>query len=302
MINADSIEECVKDRSALLLVELFDAKVIVSEAAMMKSLAFVGLICVSLIGCGRSAQADSRPSASQVGERSATAEQWSRAVNGTFDKISVKQLRDKKNPAYVLDSGITDENGVTDFFACFDKAPPKCDLSMVGRRDNFRKILFFRDPVLRWSTDGAKYSGPTGKASIDGYISLKDCSHPKILLEPTFRGGEWLFIERLGIMADDSLVIDRELDLGSIEKENSHNAVSESIHIMLTDPELGALRKIVTAQQVLIRITGKKGYIGIDQQGTKAFVQGMSKTLRLYDALGHAIAPLGDVKENACAT
>ncbi len=288
-----------------------------SKKAMIRFLAAKSFVCFMLAGCGPSSQADNQastereqprtnqPSAtslpSALTQRVATAKQWMQTVERVFDKVNVNRLRDRKSPAYIEDPGKSDENGVTKFFACFDKAPPKCELPSSVTRDGFRKVQFFADPGMDLSDSEAKYASKTGKPSVRGYVSLRDCHPPIIVLHPTFRAAHWMFVEQFSIMLNGAIVIDRKFDSSQVDRNNSHNEVSESIHIVLNEQEVNALRKIVPAQQVLIRLTGQKGYVGVDQDGIREFVQGVPRLLRMQDALEHAIKELGPVKDTACA-
>lgn len=279
--------------------------------------AITSFFCIVLVGCKPSGRAENQPEVERGQGQSAlhsssastpslsiqpyvTAEQWTNAVRQVFDKVSVEKLRDKKNPVYVEDDGKTDENGVTEFFACFDKAPPNCELPASGKRDGFRKVQFFMDPAMEWGDIVAKYEHGVGKPSIRAYVSLKDCSQPTILLQPTFRAANWIFFEQFGLMLDGTLVIDRKFDPSQVDRDNSHNKVSESIHLLLNKQKVNALRGITQAKQVLVRLTGQKGYVGIDQEGTKDFVQGVTRLLRMHDALDQAVENLGQVNDTAC--
>jgi hypothetical protein len=224
---------------------------------------------------------------------------WTAAVRQTFDSVDGKRLRDKKNPTYLEHEGTSDSNGVKEFFACFDKAPPKCDLSAMGKRDGFRKIQFFNDPKLDWLDLAAKYSD---KTSVSAYVSLRDCHMPSILLQPTFRAASWLFVEQFGIMVDGVVVVERKFDGQQVNRENSHKEVSESTVLILTQQEIDALRKAQQAQQVLIRITGQKGYVGVDQESTKGFLDGVSRLIRIHDSLAGSVSGIVPVKDEACPT
>jgi hypothetical protein len=278
---------------------------------MIRYFAITSIVCVVLVGCKPTSQADNQPESERGKGQStlhsaptsapspptqpfATAEQWSKAVSQVFDKINIKKLRDKKNPAYVEDDGKTDKNGVTSFIACFDKAPPKCELIASGTRDGFRKIQFFMDPILEYMAHDFY------KPTIGAYVALKDCSPPTIFLQPTFRASDWIFLEHFGLMLDGAIVIERKFNLGQVERNNTHTAVSESVDILLSEQEVNALRKISEAKQVLIRLTGQKGYVGIDEARTSAFVQGVARLLRMHHALGQAVENLGPVKDTAC--
>lgn len=261
------------------------------------------LLCIlALAGCQPNKETPShRPSAttSNAVKPDATMKQWSKAVASTYDKVNVKKLRDK-GQLYVEDNGPTDENGINEFFACFDKSPPKCDVSASGRRDNFRKIQFFMDPALEWSAMRAKYDGPTGKPFVSAYISIRDCGEPKLILQPIFRASNWLFLDQLAIMADGAVVIDKKIGRDDAERENTHNSVSEVAHLPLSNEDVVALRKLNGAKQILIRLSGQKGYVGIDKKITNEFTLGVAKLLQIHDALMRSAKSVGVVSDSAC--
>ncbi len=284
-----------------------------SRNGMTRCLSLISLACVILVGCKPSGQVGGNPVEEKQGQRktpslsastppssvqsNVTAVQWTNAVNQAFDKVNVKRLRDTGNPAYVTDDGKTDENGVTEFFVCFDKSPPKCELSASGKRDGFRKILFFTDPQMEFDEH---HFVVNRKPSVRAYISLRDCDRPAIVLESTFRSNSWLFLEKFGLMLDGSIVINRKFDFNQVNRENSHNEISESVHMILDQEEVNALRRVTQSKQVLIRLTGQKRYVGIDREGTENFVRGTAGLLRIHDALGEAIEKVGQVKDDAC--
>lgn len=255
---------------------------------------------------GEQARIDQRQTRSSIPSvvstrRSATAEQWKQAVGMVFDKIDVTRLRDKENPAYVEALGESDSAGNTQFFACFDKSPPMCDLSASGKRDDFRKIQFFSDPGIDWWGLTTKYAGgSTGRSFVGAYVSLPDCRRPTIFLHPTFRGDGWMFVENFGIMADGAMIIDRKFESSYVDRDNFDDGISESIHVALSDREVKALRKLVQAQNVIIRIAGKREYIGIGDDEAKTFVMGIGRLLRIYDSLGLAINRLGPTRDRDC--
>lgn len=271
---------------------------------MIRYFAITSIVCIVLVGCKPSSRADNQPELERGQGQSAqhsvsptqpyaTAEQWSKAVKQVFDKVDIKRLRDKKNPAYVEDDGTTDKNGVTKFIACFDKAPPKCELIASGTRDGFRRIQFFKSAFL-------EYMAGHGKASINAYVALKDCSSPTMFLQPTFRSSDWIFLEQFALMLDGTVVIERRFDHGDVDRNHTHNEVSETVHISLSEQEVNALRNISQAKEVLVRLTGQKGYVGVEKQGTSSFIIGIESLLRIHDALGLAVENLGQVKDTMC--
>ena len=269
---------------------------------MLKRISAV-VIMVLLVACGDKADntigtspSQNPPSAQQPFPKRSnpTAVEWNNAIKQAFDKVNSKKLYDKKNPEYVIDEGTVDINGVSEFLACFDKEPPKCKINASGERDEFRKIQFFRVARLKFGEATAI------KSFVSAYVSLKDCGEPKIILQPTFRGEKWIFFEQFALMLDGIIVIDRKFETGDIDRDNSHNGVTESAHIVLTKQEVEALSKISEAKHVLVRLSGKKGYVGLTKYDTWQFTQGITDILKVHDALGGAIKGVSNVEDTTC--
>lgn len=274
----------------------------------LRQAAAVSIFTLALVACspdnlvdGQSAKVQGPATvASAPTQTNATAAQWHAVVGGVFDKVNAQKLYDKKRPEYILDEGKIDDNGITEFHACFDKAPPQCKVGALGKRDGFRKVQFLSDPRWDWDDSGYKYTKGIGKPSVRGYISLTDCRRPRIVLEPTFRASGWIFLEQFSLMLDGTVVLDRKFGTGDVDRENDHNSVSERAHVLIDEQELQTIRNVDSSKQVLIRFTGQKGHVGLDSDASKSFVQGISKLLSLYDALDQAIVKVGPVKDAAC--
>lgn len=222
------------------------------------------------------------------------------AVAQVFDKVNDAKLSDKKNPEYVIDNGETDENGVNTFYACFESEPPRCNLIAAAKRDPFRKIQFFEDIQLQIANYIARIKNRVGTSSLNAYVSLRDCNYPSIILKPTFRGKNWIFLKQMAIMADGVVVIDRSFDHSDIDRGQTDRGIDESAQVVMSEQEVKSLRKVVEAKSVLIRLTGQKVYVGVEDEEKKEFIAGVKKLLRMHDALEQAVTKLGNVQDAAC--
>lgn len=187
---------------------------------------------------------------------------WQAALNGTYIESSSK----------------TDEDGVTEFSACFEQGK-QCDLFTFGKRDEFRKITFFTPPASKLNElGGSKY--------LHSYISLKDCQVPSIVLNARFFSKDgWLFMNNISILADGDLVIDQSFIDASVKRENESYGVIESATWLATEQDIAALRKIVRAKTLIIRTTGDKGYITMDKGKLSDFRSDMLAVTTAYDKL-----------------
>ena len=102
----------------------------------------VWIFAIALSACSPGSPTDG-PSTKAQGPATitySTAAQWRTVLVGVFDKVNAKKLHDKKGPEYVLDEGKTDDDGVTNFYACFDKAPPNARLQPQENATNSAKF------------------------------------------------------------------------------------------------------------------------------------------------------------------
>ena len=65
--------------------------------------------------------------------------------------------------------------------------------------------------------------------------------------------------------------------------------MTEIQHFIASKEEIEALRRIVKAKKVLIRITGSKGYVMVKPRETDGFIMEVKTTLATYDALNRAL-------------
>lgn len=277
----------------------------------LKRIATVGILSTSIGGCYSQSSEQNSESIAEIKDISpvevenkistATYEEWNRVVDNLFDKINAKKLNDKKNPAYIIDPGESDKNGIVSFFACFDKSPPNCNESASVERDSFRKIQFFSNPRLTFDQYEHRLHGEFGRSSVNGYISLRDCEKPKLIIVPIYRSENWIFMKKFSLMIDGKLAIEREFTSHEVDRENKRIKVEESAHFIADENNINELRKIDKAETVLIRLTGDKRYVGLDLKATKSFSTGITNLLKIYDHLEREITKLGPVKDSQCS-
>jgi hypothetical protein len=194
---------------------------------------------------------------------------WLESVNATYRKLDEK----------------ADGEGITEFVACFDVAAgPKCSsatLSLFGKHDAFRRLTHFHGVfsqlfAQKWAIE------PT----VGLYVALADCDLPTVFISPVYvrrSGAEWLFMNRVAIMADGDIVIDREL--GDVDRNSVPGRLIERSHIMLDRPEMEALDKIANARKLVVRLTGKRGFVTVDPKAAAWIQKDAGPILNGYRAL-----------------
>jgi hypothetical protein len=182
-------------------------------------------------------------------------------------------------------SGKKDEgDGITSFFSNFGVAGQskgETHVTAFGKRDAFRKLRFY--------TPGIQLEAGT---SLEDYISLRDGKLPVLFLKPYYFGPNgWLFINHVAVMSDGEVVFERDFKEEHVDTDILPGGVQERYSFIATPEDIAGLRKIRPDSKVLIRITGKKGYVMVDKFETMAFKENILDTLQIYDLMTTALIP-----------
>lgn len=238
---------------------------------MTKVAPLVAVFLFFLVGCSKEPEgpvataAPSAPVASPTSKNTATPEDWKKALESTYTISGIKNKSD----------------GVTTFLACFNKDDGKCFAPMFAHRDAFRKRRFFKGMVTNvgWPN-----------SFVGSYLSIGDNEKPILLLAPQFFGENgWLFMEKISFLLDGEPLFEREFEGLNVNRESNKWGVEERIDFVASDAELAALRKIKADSNLLIRLTGKKGYANLPKDAVK-LVKGEVETLVLvYDKMSAAL-------------
>lgn len=202
--------------------------------------------------------------------------QWLAAIEKAYAPVNVR----------------SDGEGMTQFLACFDKEnAPKCKVLLSGKRDQFRSIQFFSAPLADWNA-----MAPS-KSALRAYVALEDCSQPSIVFAPVFRGAtRWLFIERVAILADDSIIFQRSFHNSDVTRGEEFNELKEFATAVLTDSEVEAVRALPSAKAVVVRISGSKSYVTLEKKFAMDFAKDLVRVLHGYDTFREVNRQLGDIK------
>ncbi len=203
-----------------------------------------------------------------------TAEDWKRALEASYvEEFSAKDEGD----------------GITSSVAyCFGAESRPDDLKECGdlmfvERDAFRRVRFFT-PL------NSKLYSALGDRYVFSYIALVDCGLPKYVLRPHyFSKHDWLFLNRVTIMAEGEVVLDRDLSKLKARRDAESWGVDETVEFVATDEDLAALRRVAVASKVLIRLTGEKGYVATPPDYLARFSDDVRNALVAYDKLTAAL-------------
>ncbi|MGF6696955.1 hypothetical protein OKW38_001567 [Paraburkholderia sp. MM5496-R1] len=194
----------------------------------------------------------------------ATPDEWKSALLATYTESKVKDLGD----------------GTTEFMAEFktDAHIP----AVVGKRDGFRKLRFFK---MNWSVVNPILQ----RSSVGVYISVPDNEQPLVFLRPYFHARSWIFFNELTVMVDGDVIFDQKLDQKNLNRQVEDGGVTEIGDILLGPSQLDSLRKINPKSNVVIRLTGEKGYITIPKNQAEQFRFDLVNAIGIYYKIDEAL-------------
>lgn len=239
---------------------------------------FAVAVTVALLvaGCGEKGAAVAPVSATTASNQQptvpiVTAEDWKRALLSTY-KESKREAK---------------TNGETTFDACFND--PSCSPAIYGSRDEFRKIYFFS--TLHGEFNSLLNGTSADRSYANGYVALKDCRPPEYLLFVRYfakRG--LLFMNRVAIMVDGEVVLEKDLSGEEILPKITKNGVSEEYQFILSKDELAGLRKVAKGKSIIVRITGRNNqYVTLPSDKMVNFKGDIRWGLEVYDKLNAAL-------------
>jgi hypothetical protein len=171
-----------------------------------------------------------------------------------------------------------EHDGVTSFFCVFGVPGSEkgaTHLVAFGKRDAFRKLRFY--------TPGIQLEVTT---SLETYLSLKDGGTPIVFLKPYYFGPDgWLFMQHVAVMADGEVIFERDFKDGPVDHDQLPGGVTERYNFIATPADIESLRKIHPDTKLVIRFSGKKGYVTVNKLMTSEFRANIQDSLKIYDAM-----------------
>ena len=200
--------------------------------------------------------------------------------------FSLAAWNKKLSETYVRSSEES-EDGVEEFSACF--APQidskKCRLFTFGRHDGFKKITTFQP-------GGSKIQQIVNLGNfVQSHLFVASCEMPGFVLRPKFVGDSWIFMESIAILADGVLVFEKQM---SDVKRDTHVrglvGVVETGGFVLTPSEIQTIRSMADAKNVVIRLSGQKGYVTLKKEHVKQVRDDLKTLVEIYDQLSTSLS------------
>jgi hypothetical protein len=92
-------------------------------------------------------------------------------------------------------------------------------------------------------------------------------------------------------MADGEVIFERDFKDEHVDTDQLPGGVEERYTFIASPEDIAALRKIRPDSRLLIRITGKKGYVMVNKQWTSTFQSSILDSLQIYDLMTAALKP-----------
>lgn len=123
----------------------------------------------------------------------------------------------------------------------------KATKSFKVDRDKMESVTFY-------TPRGAKI----GSTSLDAYLSIPDGHGAIFRIVARYSGDDWVFYERIKVMADDQVVYEKEFPYRDVVRDNSSGTVWETVDYAASPADIAALAKISEAKSATVRFSGRE--------------------------------------------
>lgn len=225
-----------------------------------------------IVGCSKGDGAKAvaaTPEVKQPAPHIATLDEWTSALKGAYKEGQTKDKGD----------GISTSAAIF-----FDENQKEIARSGV-ERDTFRQLRIFDQPY---------FSGDFRNISpLLPYVSVIDGKKPSVLISAHYEGRKWLNMNKVSIMADGEIVLEKELSSQEVKRNVNDGLVNEDATFIASNEDIQALRKITSTSKVLVRYTGDNTYFSLKTEKGRdqndIFKGMMIEYLYIYDTLTKAV-------------
>jgi hypothetical protein len=196
--------------------------------------------------------------------------------------VTVEEWRKSFSTAYEQSGTKKSDDGLTNFMAVFQKK-----VYAFGKYDAFAKTYVFTPMATQLYGDLT--------TNIRFHVLVGEGRLPVIALSPQYvnRDGEGILgIQKVAILVDDELVFEKEFNASDVKRTPLGAAVAESAYTVLSESEADSLRRVRKESQVVIRVTGREGYVNLKKQKSldpiEWFKTSVMESLYIYDGINKA--------------
>jgi hypothetical protein len=143
-------------------------------------------------------------------------------------------------------------------------------------RDKIEKTSFYLSKNRNQSNSG-----------IEAYIGISDGGSPYLRVRPIYYGDNWVFFDKIKVMANDEIVYEKTFPRSAVARDNAAGSVWETADYIAEKYDLVALRKIASSSSATIRFDGRDRQH--DHKITSRESASMKVVLDAYDKLKLAL-------------
>ncbi len=237
----------------------------------------VVMLALLMAGCGNSSSDNVAKNSSEEKVKTPyTANEWRR------DFLSGFRVSDEKP---------TNEDGIKEYKACFKPKEESCENTWFGQHDGFNKFDLLDIPAneLRdMASRYAVYKKPYGLALL-GRVVAPECSKAFVQINPKLYAKNWLFLEKISMMADGNVVFEKTVESNSIKRQSTEDGLIENWVFLLQSEDIGNLERFIKSDHKLIRVTAQKGFISVPKDDVDSFSSDLASLLTVTQQINRAV-------------
>ncbi len=242
----------------------------------MKNVMVVMLaLLMAACGSGSSDNAAKNPSQEKV-KTPYTANEWRRDFLSSFR---------------VLDEKPTNDDGIKEYRACFEPKEESCGKTLFGQYDGFNKFDRLDLPgneLREMASRYAVYKKPYELALL-GRVVAPECSKAFVQINPKLYAKNWMFLEKISMMADGNVVFEKTVESNSIKRQTTEDGLLENWGFLLQSEDIGNLERFIKSDHKLIRVTGQKGFISVPKDDVDSFSRDLASLLTVTQQINSAV-------------
>lgn len=235
----------------------------------------------------------------QVPKASPTDEANSGSVNATIPTppkppYTEKEWRRDFLSSFNASKQKSDGDGVSTYSACFEPIGDKCNLSMSGKRDGFRKVDHLTPVMTAWQEFQVKYPNKGRTAAfVDLRVVARQCGEAVVVLNPTLNARKWLFMNRIGFMAEGDVVYEQEAPPQGVKRDVDDDRVWEGWSFKLEREDYTKLNQFALAKEKVIRLSGEKGYFTLEKGAVEVFAKDIQEAVKVANIVNESLGKGG---------
>lgn len=161
----------------------------------------------------------------------------------------------------ILVSALSPDEEVSKAANTSQPVPVPVPLMTADERQSLTKqwtkgLIETKDKIEKTSYFQASKSN-IARTKVSAYIALGEQGPPSLRAVADYSAERWLFVRTIKIMADDEVVLERQVTRPDIRRDNGSDWVVENIDFSANPSTFIALERVANARTAVIRFSGR---------------------------------------------